>query len=127
MAEEINQVKLAIVGGRDYTNYKEFKDILRLYIKEKLMDKNPDVIISGGAKGVDTMARNYANENNIKLNEFIPEWNTKGRNAGLDRNTDIINESTHVLALPTPSSIGTYDSINKATKCKKILTVIKVK
>lgn len=116
-------MKLAIVGGRDYKDYNKFKGIVDNFIEEY---GTPIEIISGGASGVDTMAALYARENGIILTEFKPDWAKYGKKAGILRNTDIINESTHVLALPTEKSVGTYDSINKAKKFDKILKVIHV-
>lgn len=117
------EIKLAIVGGRDYTDYQTFTKIVDEYIREF---GTPSLIISGGAKGVDTMAYNYAKTLNIPVEVLAPEWNKYGKQAGLLRNTDIIEASTHVLALPTDKSRGTYDSIRKAQNAKKHLKVVKV-
>lgn len=117
-------IKLAIVGGRDYTDYNNFHIIVNNYCNK--LGKLPDYIISGGAKGIDTMAEIYANQYNIETIIYKADWNTFGKKAGILRNTDIISESTHVLALPTYNSIGTYDSINKAKKMNKQLTIIKI-
>jgi len=119
-------MKLAIVGGRDYADYDNFRRIVDEYI-----DKHgvPAVIISGGATGVDTFAEQYAYENDIPIDAFLPDWYKNGKydsEAGKIRNTDIIMNSTHVLALPTDKSRGTYDSIIKAKNMGKMLTVIKV-
>lgn len=117
-------MKLAIVGGRDYTDYTNFKQIVDDYCKE--LNQKPEFIISGGAKGVDSMVETYARENSIQTIIFKPDWNIHGRKAGILRNTDIIEAATHVLALPTSKSIGTHDSINKAKKLNKILKVVNV-
>ncbi len=116
-------IKLAIVGGRDYTNYEHFKTIVNDFVTEIGV---PNEIISGGAKGVDTMASMWAKEHNIPIIELKPDWNKFGKRAGILRNTDIIDASTHVLALPTSKSIGTHDSINKAKNLNKILKVVNV-
>ncbi|QKF94542.1 DUF2493 protein [Fadolivirus algeromassiliense] len=116
-------IKLGIVGGRDYNDYNNFKKIVDNYIEEI---GQPSEIISGGASGVDTMAEKYAIENNIPMTIFKPEWERHGKAAGIIRNTDIVNASTHILALPSKKSIGTYDSINKAKKLNKILKVTNV-
>jgi YspA, cpYpsA-related SLOG family len=114
---------LAIVGGRDYNDYINFKILVDAHIKEIGL---PEQIVSGGAKGVDSMAKRYADENNIPIIEYIPDWNKHGKKAGILRNTDIIEASTHVLAFPCQNSKGTHDSINKATKLNKDLKVINV-
>lgn len=117
-------IKLAIVGCRKYTNYENFKTIINNYIEE--IGFIPDEIISGGARGVDSMAEIFAKENNIPITIFHPDWNKYGKSAGILRNTDIINSATHVIALPSVHSKGTYDSINKAKKLGKNLKVVNI-
>ena len=34
----------------------------------------PDTIISGGARGADTYAKEFANKHNLKLVEYLPEY-----------------------------------------------------
>ncbi len=55
-------------------------------------------IVSGGAAGVDTSARAYALSHNLKLTEFLPEYQKYGRAAPLKRNLSIIEYSDLVLA-----------------------------
>ena len=71
-------MKIAIVGSRniDSVNMKEY--LVKC-----------DEIISGGAKGIDSLAAKYANENNIKLTEFLPEYNIYGKAAPIIRNKKI--------------------------------------
>ena len=64
-------------------------------------------IVSGGARGIDTCARNFAQANGIKLTEFLPEYSMFGRNAPLYRNIQIIMYSDMVLAFHDGSSRGT--------------------
>lgn len=119
-------MKLAIVGGRTFNDYEKFKAIVKEYIEEY---ETPETIISGGAEGVDTMAEWYAREYHIPLVVLKPNWYPEGKynhRAGLDRNTDIIDAATHVLALPTVISRGTHDSIRKAQEKNKIIKVIDV-
>jgi hypothetical protein len=121
---EINSIKLGIVGYRKFNDYKKFKQLVDDYIKEIGI---PVLIVSGGAKGVDTMAEQYAKEHNIQTQIFLPDWDTYGKKAGIMRNTDIVNASTHILALPdAKKSIGTFDSINKAKILKKNLKVVNI-
>lgn len=54
-------MKVAIVGSRNL-NISEIQEYL---------PKNISEIISGGAKGVDTCARRFAQNNNIKLTEYL--------------------------------------------------------
>lgn len=111
---------LAIVGARFYDNKKFFTEKLEYFIEEYGF---PDEIVSGGAKGIDTMAREFAVENDIKLTEYLPEWNIYGRGAGPVRNSKIVDHCTHVLAFPSKAGKGTQDTIKKAQKKNKIVVI----
>jgi len=114
---------LGIVGYRGFTDYEKFSQLVDEYIEEI---GTPEFIISGGAKGADTMAEKYAQEHNIPTKIFKPDWDKYGKVAGIMRNTDIIQNSTHVIAFLSQKSIGTVDSINKAKKFNKVLKIIDV-
>lgn len=107
-------MRLAIVGSRNFNDWDKFVD----FINECLKEWNDDIecVVSGGASGVDTMAKKWAKQNSNKLEEFLPEWNVYGRGAGPIRNSKIIERSTHVIAFPSKNGKGTQDSIKKAAK-----------
>lgn len=99
-------MRIAIVGSRG----------LKI---ENLGDYIPDdatEIVSGGAKGVDTSAKEYAIEHALKLTEFLPEYERYGRAAPLKRNVEIINYSDAVIAFWDGASRGTKYVIDY---CKK--------
>lgn len=106
-------MKVAVVGSRN------------LYVNDlgKYLPENVTEIISGGAKGVDTSAREYAILNRIKLTEFLPEYSKYGRGAPLKRNITIIENADLVLAFWDGSSRGTKYVIDK---CRKRNIPIKV-
>ena len=62
-------MKVAVIGSRGLS----VSDLGR-YLPE-----NTTEIVSGGAKGVDTSAREYALAHEIKLTEFLPEYTKYGR------------------------------------------------
>ena len=90
-------MKVAVIGSRGLS----VTDLGR-YLPE-----NTTEIVSGGAKGVDTSAREYAKSNGIKLTEFLPEYTRFGRSAPLKRNITIIGYSDIVLAFWDGKSSGT--------------------
>ena len=111
---------LAIVGSRDYDDYDNFKIIVKKYIKKH---GTPELIVSGGASGIDSLAEKYAKEFDIPIKIFYAKWKKYGKKAGPHRNTKIVNMSTHILAMPSKSSIGTYDTINKGKKAGLIVSI----
>lgn len=59
-------------------------------LPDELMPPYIDRIISGGAKGIDRCARNYALQNRIGILEILPEYELYGKRAPLLRNDWII-------------------------------------
>lgn len=108
--------KLAIVGSRNFNDKVVFDSVL----KEILMILGtPDAIISGGADGADTLAAEWALENNIKLIKFEPkhkDFPKKSRRwmAPKERNTAIVENSDVLLAFWDMKSTGTKDTVGKA-------------
>ena len=80
-------------------------------------------IVSGGAKGVDTSAKEYALEHGITLTEFLPEYDKYGRGAPLKRNTTIIEHADVVFAFWDGQSRGTKFVIDN---CKRTGIPVKV-
>lgn len=73
-------------------------------------------IVSGGAKGVDTCAREFALAHGIRLTEFLPDYKRYGRGAPLKRNLLIVENADLVLAFWDGASHGTKHTIDYAKK-----------
>jgi len=106
-------MKVAIVGSRDL----QVRD-LGMYLPEGATE-----IISGGARGIDTCAREYALANDLKLTEFLPDYAQHGKAAPLKRNWDIVKAADQVLALWDGQSRGTAYTINLAKQLGKPVEV----
>ena len=106
-------MKVAIVGSR------------RLYVSNigDYLSAEITEIVSGGVKGVDSSAREYALKNNIRLTEFLPEYNKYGKAAPLKRDMQIINYADKVIAFWDGKSKGTKYVIEN---CKKTNTPIDI-
>lgn len=105
------EIKLAIVGSRNFTDNSVFNTLVDTWIKEH---GTPSLIISGGALGVDNLAKQYAIAHNIPKLIIHPQWIKYGKAAGPMRNTEIVNAATHILAFPSHQGKGTQDTISKA-------------
>ncbi len=113
-------MKVGIVGCRKYSNYEEFKNKIDIWEK---INGSISTIISGGATGADSLAEKYAQENNIELIIHEAEWDKYGNKAGPIRNTLIVNDCDKLIAFPSKSSRGTWDSVIKAKNADKDVTV----
>ena len=76
-------MKVIVAGGRDFKNYKLLKCTLDNFQQEY---GNITEVVSGTAKGVDKLGEQYANENNIPIKRFVPDWQGLGKKAGHVRN-----------------------------------------
>jgi hypothetical protein len=104
---------LAIVGSREAR-----RDELYPKIEEALRALAPQLtcVVSGGAVGVDTWAREIAQRLGVPVREHRPDYATHGRAAPLIRNTTIVHEADRVLAFQINASRGTGDAIQKARR-----------
>lgn len=110
-------MKIAIIGSRTFLDYELLSDTIKNYLSENnLIIKS---VVSGGAKGADTLAEKFALENTIEMIVFKPDWKRFGKRAGFMRNTLIIENSDIVFAFWDGKSSGTKDSIEKAKSLNK--------
>ena len=109
-------MKLLVAGSRSITDFD-----LSPYISN-----NVDVIISGGAMGIDTLAEQYADLHRISKYIIRPRYDLYGRAAPLWRNEQMVDISDAVLIIWDGYSRGTQYTIKYAKKINKPLTVVKI-
>lgn len=116
-------MKLAIVGTRNPgVSYQEWERI----ILSRVNVSEVSIIVSGGAKGIDTYAKIFAGRHHIPLMEYLPDYSKYGRKATLRRNTQIVREAYTIIAFPSPESKGTFHSIRVAERLSKRLIVVSI-
>lgn len=114
-------MKIAIIGSRECSNI-DFVGNLEAVLNVS----KDDTIISGGAKGIDTLAANYAKEKNISLIEFLPDYKKNGRAATFIRNREIVDNSNVVVAFWNGNSKGTKYTLDYARKKNKRIIVVSI-
>ena len=80
-----------------------------------------DVVIHGGARGIDTAAHQWAVEQGIPVDVFPADWDRYGKAAGMRRNADMAVRACAVamqtdltaccIAIPGPGSVGTWGMV----------------
>ena len=110
-------MKVIVAGGRDFKDYKLLKETLDSFQQEY---GSITEVVSGTAKGVDKLGEKYANENNIPIKRFVPDWEGLGKKAGHVRNRqmgDYAKEHNGMLvAFWDKHSRGTKGMINYAKR-----------
>ena len=109
-------MKLLIVGSRSISDI----DISE-YISEKA-----ELIISGGASGVDTIAEEYADKNKISKLILRPQYELYRRAAPLKRNDLMVDICDNIIVFWDGKSKGTKHTIDYARKKGKPLTIVKI-
>lgn len=109
-------MRVLICGSRDYDDRKTMLWFAGLF-------KNGDVLIEGGAKGADTLARLTVEALGywVPVEEYPANWEKYGRAAGPIRNKQMLEEGKPdvVLAFPSKSleeSKGTRNMVEQAVK-----------
>lgn len=109
------EIKLAIVGSRTFNDQNIFDETL---IK---LEEEYDIVtvVSGGARGADSMGEQYANQNGIDKLIFKADWKTYGKRAGFIRNVDIIKNCDVCVAFWDGESHGTKHDIELCEQYNK--------
>lgn len=111
-------MKIAIVGGRDFEDYK----LLKTYVNNAGLKITH--IVSGGARGADSLGKKFAQEHGYKMIEFLPDWDKHKKAAGYIRNQQIIESADWVFAFWDNMSKGTKHSIDISRRLRKPLEII---
>lgn len=110
-------MKLAIVGSRNISGVNI----------EEYLPGGIEEIVSGGARGIDSVAAAYAKAHGIKLVEFLPDYKKYGRGAPLRRNDEIADYADEVIAFWDGVSSGTKYTVEAFKKRGKPVRLMKIK
>jgi hypothetical protein len=107
-------MKLLIVGSRCITNF----DI------SPFIPKNTNLIITGGAEGIDRIAEEYADKMKISKLVLRPQYSRYKRGAPIKRNYTMVDICDSIIAFWDGSSRGTKHTIDYAEKTGTPIKII---
>jgi hypothetical protein len=81
-------MKLIIAGSRGIHDL----DLLAQAIDASGFDPIT-LVLSGGAAGVDRLGESWAQARGIPVRRFVPDWDARGRSAGILRNVEMAAEA----------------------------------
>ena len=102
--------RVIVAGGRDFFDYKLLKEKL-----DCLLSKKENVIIvSGMAKGADSLGERYAREHGLIISYYPALWNQNGNRAGFIRNEEMAKNAEACICFWDGTSTGTKHMIDTA-------------
>lgn len=114
-------MKIIVAGSRDFSDYSLLCSTL-----DTIVPYNDEVeIVSGTAKGADSLGEQYAKQHNLPITRFPADWNQYGKSAGYRRNVQMAEYADFLVAFWDGESKGTQHMINIAKSHKLPIVVIK--
>ena len=112
-------INLVVVGSSRFYDYSVVEEVIMQWIGSEAY---PDLVIVGGASGVDYLAERWAGNNAVPFVVFSEEWDEvrpglkdSGRGEAPTSLTHrLLDAATHVLAFPSPSSKWTKKVVEMA-------------
>lgn len=101
-------MKTIIAGSRNIDEYRAILDAV------EASGFSITEVVSGGARGIDTLGERYAQEKGIPVKVFPADWESYGRKAGIVRNQEMANYAEALIAIWDGNSPGTYNMIAEA-------------
>ena len=117
--------RIVVAGCRDYDNYEEAKQYIDQCIS-RIRNTNKIIILSGCAKGADSIGERYALENGFEIERYPAEWKSYGKKAGPIRNKKMAEACDIVICFWDGQSRGTKSMISCAEKLGKTVYVKRV-
>lgn len=97
-------MKIIVAGSRTFNNYELLKSSL-----DKIIGEEKDItIVSGTARGADTLGEQYAKEKGFMIDRYPAEWDKYGKSAGYIRNK--------TMAQNADACVLFWDGLSKGTK-----------
>lgn len=117
--------RVLVCGGRDYADYYYLAEVLDDLCEERGWTTEPDElgnwlpkvhIISGKARGADTLAIDWAVTRYCSWSEYPADWKQHGKRAGPIRNQNMLDHGKPDIVVAFPGGVGTRDMVSRARK-----------
>jgi hypothetical protein len=108
--------KVIVAGSRDFNDYELLKLKLDALLQNKIDNQDSVQIVSGGARGADSLGEQYAKEKSLDLKIFPADWDSYGKSAGFKRNSEMAQYADALVAFWDGKSKGTEHMINLAKR-----------
>lgn len=120
--------RVIICGSREFDDYEFLRDKCDKILSRKAADPTEEiVIVSGCAKGADTLGERYASERGYQVLRYPAQWDKYGKSAGYRRNREMAEVSNACIAFLSSISEnrGTKNMISTALKMNLLVREVK--
>lgn len=107
--------KVIVAGGREFNDYGLLCQTCDRMLSQK-QRTHSIVIVSGTARGADTLGERYAQERGYSIEQYPADWEHAGKAAGLIRNAQMASVADALIAFWDGQSRGTAHMIELARK-----------
>lgn len=116
--------RVIIAGSRKFEDYDVLQSTMDYYLSQK--DPSEVIIISGHAKGADSLGERYAQERGFPVELFPAEWDLHGKSAGFIRNTKMAEVADALVAFRVTGLAcnGTNHMIREAQRLGLVIKII---
>lgn len=123
-----DEFRLLVCGGRDYgyrynqetkkkERYKpEIDHIWHTLDLVRSAISRPLVVIEGEQRGVDLLAREWAEEKGLEVRGFPADWDRYQKRAGFIRNDQMLKEGNPHAVIAFPGGVGTRMMVSLARR-----------
>ena len=121
-------MKLIIAGDRNFSDYPLLLEWAS-WVDNALSDPATGAmglaeVVSGGARGADTLGEVWAEEAGVPIKRFPANWDDHGKAAGYIRNKEMADYADMLLAFIAPGSKGTLNMVETMRKVGKPALVV---
>lgn len=103
--------RILVCGGRDFTNRDFVFSTLDAF---RLVYPTISIVIEGGARGADALAKEWAIHRGLSLTTYKADWGQHGKAAGHIRNKQMLVEGKPDCVVAFPGGAGTRNMIGQA-------------
>ena len=108
-------MRIIVCGGRNFTDYKLLKRKLDKLTSK--LDKSKLVILSGHAKGADTLGEQWCFERKVTYEIYRPDYSQWGKKlAPIKRSEEMVKNANTLIAFWDGFSLGTRHIVEYAKK-----------
>ena len=124
ITDSIQTFRVIIAGSSSFDDYSRLQAVCDNLLANK-RQSHSIVIISGTARGADTLGEQYAHERGYAIERFPADWRQYGKAAGPIRNLQMADNADGLICFWNGQSPGARNMIQTANKKGlKVRTII---